>query len=39
MRRRKLIVLLLVVAQAVALQVVMANQALASFPWPLPGLP
>lgn len=35
MRRRTIVVLLLALAQLVAL----ANQASASFPWPLPTLP
>ena len=39
MRRRTLIVLLVAVAQALIGQVVLANHALAGFPWPLPNLP
>jgi hypothetical protein len=39
MRRRSLIVLVLAVAQAVAIQIALANQALADFTWPLPVLP
>jgi hypothetical protein len=39
MRRRTLIVLLVAVAQAVAVQLALANHALASFSWPLPTLP
>jgi hypothetical protein len=39
MRRRSLVVLLLAVAQTLAIQVVLANKALADFTWPLPTLP